>query len=118
MSPCNIVTLSGTITGEPPRPTAERVCLFKIECRHAFEHKSGDIGTTSFVLWCRAWGHGASSILRYGRGGLDVVVSGKLAYLSELNVVGIIADSVSYPRPSQLAKSEKSTPEIPCRVTL
>lgn len=110
MSPQNQITLSATIADDP-RPGQGRTALFRLEHRAAFQGQGGDIQTTSFVLWCRARGHAAASVLKYGRPGLDIIVSGRLAYLAETNAIGIIADSVSYPRPSQLAKSEKSGQE-------
>ncbi len=107
MTPTNTCSISGTII-ETPRPGQGKTALFRLEHRQAFQGKGGEIQTTGFALWCRAWGHGASSILRYGKAGLDVVVNGRLGYVSETNSIGIVCDSIAYPRPSQLANSEKS----------
>lgn len=108
MSPSNSVTLSGQIASEMPSPGRGRTALFKIERRQAAIGRDGSVQVTGFVLWCRCWGHASASVLKYGKPGVEVVVSGRLNYLSEMNAVGIVVDSVSYPRPSQLAESDKS----------
>lgn len=109
MSPSNTVTLSGTVASEmPSRGPGGRTALFRLEHRQAAIGKDGQVQVAGFVLWARAWGHAAASVLKYAKPGVEVVVSGRLNYLSELNAVGVIVDSVSYPRPSQLEKADKS----------
>lgn len=109
MSPSNTVTLSGSIASEMPcRGQQSRTALFRLEHRQASIGKDGSVQVSSFVLWARAWGHAAASVLKYGRPGVEIVCTGRLNHLSEVNAVGIVVDSVSYPRPSQLTESDKS----------
>ncbi len=108
MSPSNTVTLSGQVASEMPAPGKGRTCLFRLEHRQASVGKDGSIQTSSFALWARAWGHAAASILRHGRPGTEIVVSGRLNYLAETASIGLVVDSVSYVRPSQFAEPDKN----------
>lgn len=109
MSPSNTVTLSGSVDSEMPRPGQQsRTALFRLEHRQAAIGRDGAVQVSSFALWVRCWGHSAASALKYAKPGVEVVVSGRLNFLSEMNAVGIVVDSVSYPRPSQLGELDKS----------
>lgn len=101
MIPANQIVLTGRLI-EAPKPGRKGTALFMLECRFAWQSPDGDIGSSGFALWCRAWGHAANSVLKYGKPGVEIIAHGRLAYLPEVDQLGIVADSIAFISPREV----------------
>jgi len=97
----NIITLSGRLASGPQKTNAGTVS-FGLEHSEAWDRKDGLPETSHFGVACLAWGHAANSIIKYAYVGLEIVVHGRLSRFSGVDGLGVLVDSVSYPRVSQL----------------
>jgi len=100
----NALTLTGRLTTKPERTNVGMVS-FTLEHADAWHRKDGLPETSHFSVTCLAWGHAANSIAKYGYVGLEVLVHGRLSRSGGSGGVGVLVDSVSYPRVSQLGRA-------------
>jgi hypothetical protein len=102
MTPINSVSISGRIIEilDDGGATAR----VRIGHYHAWIAADGQAMTGTTMLMCRAWGHSANALRKYGSPGRDLVIVGRL--ISSGDALELLADSISFVSPRQ-AMQEK-----------
>ncbi len=98
MTPISVVTVSGKLA-EIQMPLGTETVRFVLLHDYAWTGPDGALHRGSFRVCCIAWGHAYHSLMKYGRLGLEVLVSGRLAVVSD--GVGVMVDSLAFTSPRE-----------------